>query len=107
MLRQLPTLCDQTCDFVAEVRGTVGHRSVGNIESSTLLHDGGGGVLGVGAGVRVEPLVVRMVVAEHKEVLVALFSSPELDVVGLRQGVGLCAVDGRTRWTRDLFSTDW
>lgn len=89
-------------DFVAEVSRTVGHQTVGDIESDTPLNDGGGGVLGVVVEVCKEPLVVRMVTTKHKYVLVACLSRPEPDVVKLQQVVGLCAVEGQTERKWDL-----
>lgn len=93
-MRHLQTRRNQTDDYVAKVSRAFGHQTVRDTGSGTPLDDGGGVVLCLSIEVREEFFVVRMVFEDHTNVLVTWLSSHELDVVELKEVVGLLFADG-------------
>lgn len=97
-MRVLEAFGHKTNSFVLEMRRPIGHEAAWYVVGSTTIVDSACGVLRVCIWNAEKPFVVRIVVAQHSNVLITAVAWSNLYPVKLHEVIGLSTVDSRTKW---------
>lgn len=98
MMRRLETLGKKINCPVFEMCRTIGHQATRHSVVGAPVDDGMSGVFRIRVRKLEKPLVVRMDVAQHPDVLVAAVAWPMVNVVELHEIVRFHPVSGRAKW---------
>lgn len=98
MVRSFETSGHKKSSLILEMSRPIGHEANGNAVGGAPINDGVCGVFRLRVRDAEKSLLVRMVVEQHQDVLLAAVSWPKVYVIELHEGFGLRPVDIRTKW---------